>query len=97
MYIFLLELHHLMCLYLNVPANLAAFLTVQNLSPAISQITELAEQTKIKYGTVHNSGVASFFNRTKILPYAKMWTQMSEIQPDSMMNTTEEGLARVSC
>ena len=79
----------------SILANLAAFLTVQSLAPPISAITELGEQTKIAYGTVRHSGIASFFNNTNITPYAKMWAQMSEITPENMVDSTEEGLARV--
>lgn len=44
-----------------------------------------------RFGTVKNSGVMVFFKQTRIPPFAKMWTQMSELYPDSMVNTTEEG------
>lgn len=76
-------------------ANLAAFLTVQKINPPISSVYELTEQTRIKYGTVKNSGVQAFFEHTKIEPFTKMWAQMSEVTPDSMVRSTEEGIARV--
>ena len=76
-------------------ANLAAFLTVKKIHPPISSITDLADQSKIAFGTVSNSGVEMFFKNTKVEPFAKMWTQMSEIFPDAMVNSTEAGLKKV--
>ena len=76
-------------------ANLAAFLTVKKIQPPIATTTDLAGQTKIKFGTVMNSGVEGFFKNTRIPAFAEMWTLMDEIFPDSMVNTTEQGLARV--
>jgi hypothetical protein len=42
-------------------ANLAAFLTVKKINTPIKSVTDLAQQTKIKYGTVKSSGVMGFF------------------------------------
>ena len=84
-----------MILISSYTANLAAFLTVQQIYPPISHVTELADQSKIKYGTVRNSGIMSFFQRTQIEPFTKMWTQMSEIMPDVLVNSTEDGLKKV--
>ncbi len=75
-------------------ANLAAFLTVKKIYPPIGDVGDLTEQSKIKYGTVRNSGVQTFFKSTKLDPYQKMWTHMSGVMPDSMVNNTEEGLKR---
>lgn len=77
-------------------ANLAAFLTVKRIYPPITSVADLAEQTKIKYGTVRNSGVMSFFKNSQVEPFRKMWTTMSELFPDAMVNSTEEGLQRVA-
>ena len=38
-------------------ANLAAFLTVSKINTPISHVLDLAEQTKVTYGTVNNSQV----------------------------------------
>ena len=76
-------------------ANLAAFLTVKKINVPISNVGELLEQNKITYGTVRNSGVMNFLSTTSIEPYSKMWTQMSEIIPEALVNNTTEGLARV--
>ena len=77
-------------------ANLAAFLTVKRIYPPITSVADLVDQTKIKYGTVRNSGVMSFFKNSQVEPFSKMWVAMSELFPDAMVNTTEEGLAKVA-
>ena len=42
-------------------ANLAAFLTVEQLDTPISSVEDLAKQTKIKYGTVESGSTRAFF------------------------------------
>ena len=76
-------------------ANLAAFLTVKKIQPPISSVTDLKEQAAIKFGTVKNSGVETFFKNTKIPAFRDMWTHMTELFPDAMVNSTQEGLKRV--
>jgi len=76
-------------------ANLAAFLTVKKINTPIKSVTDLASQTKIKYGTVQNSGIMQFFKNTKIEHFSKMWAQMSEIDPDSMVQNTSVGFEKV--
>ncbi|XP_052281545.1 glutamate receptor 4-like isoform X2 [Dreissena polymorpha] len=76
-------------------ANLAAFLTVKKINTPIKTVTDLASQTRIKYGTVKSSGISGFFKNTDIEHFSKMWAQMSEIEPSSMVETTEEGFKKV--
>ncbi|KAH9523149.1 hypothetical protein Btru_065945 [Bulinus truncatus] len=76
-------------------ANLAAFLTVKKINTPIKSVTDLAQQTKIKYGTVKDSGIMSFFKNTNIEHFAKMWAQMSEIEPGSMVDNTTEGFKKI--
>ncbi|KAK3801146.1 hypothetical protein RRG08_006865 [Elysia crispata] len=76
-------------------ANLAAFLTVKKINTPIKSVTDLAQQTKIKYGTVKDSGIMSFFKNTNIEHFSKMWAQMSEVEPDSMVENTTEGFQKV--
>ena len=76
-------------------ANLAAFLTVKKINTPIKSVTDLASQTRIKYGTVKSSGIMSFFKNTDIEHFSKMWAQMSEIEPSSMVADTEEGFRKV--
>ena len=76
-------------------ANLAAFLTVKKINTPIKSVTDLASQTKIKYGTVQDSGIMAFFKNTDIEHFSKMWAQMSEVDPESLVADTEEGFKKV--
>ncbi len=73
----------------------AAFLTVKKIQPPISSVTDLAGQTKIKFGTVRNSGVESFFKNTKIPAFHEMWNLMDEFFPDAMVSNTTVGFDNV--
>lgn len=42
-------------------ANLAAFLTKENMEESISSAEDLAKQSKIKYGAVEGGSTLSFF------------------------------------
>ena len=74
-------------------ANLTAFLTVKNINPPITNVAALATQTKVRFGTVKNSGVENFFKYTKIEPYKTMWEQMVVL--DSNVNSTAAGVELV--
>ena len=76
-------------------ANLAAFLTVKKINAPISSVQDLIEQSQVVYGTVRDSGVANFLKNTKIDPFDRMWAQMSEIMPDAMVASSDEGIQRV--
>ncbi|KAL4230474.1 hypothetical protein ACF0H5_010856 [Mactra antiquata] len=76
-------------------ANLAAFLTVKKINTPIKSVTDLASQTTIKFGTVKSSGIMTFFKNTDIEHFSKMWAQMSEIEPSSMVSSTDEGFKKV--
>lgn len=76
-------------------ANLAAFLTVSKIESPIQSVRDLAEQTKVHYGTVRHSQVSAFFEHSKLYPFQKMWQTMSSVEPFSMVNTSEEGFRRV--
>lgn len=76
-------------------ANLAAFLTVKKINTPIKSVSDLALQSKIKYGTVKSSGVMEFFKNSKIEHFAKMWAQMSEIDAESMVDNTSMGFSKV--
>ena len=81
-----------MILISSYTANLAAFLTLKKINSPVESISDLVGQTKIKYGTVRDSGVLSFFLKTQIEPYRTMATRMG---PDVLVNSTAEGLERV--
>ena len=59
-------------------------------------MTDLAQQTKIKYGTIQDTGVMNFFENTQIDYFKRMWEQMSKIDPDSMVDSEEDAIHKVS-
>ena len=76
-------------------ANLAAFLTVTKIETPIKSIVDLASQTQIKYGTVKNTYAHSLFRNSKIELIQKMWNFMSDLNPDSMVENTTQGMEKV--
>uniref|UniRef100_A0A1I8A843 PBPe domain-containing protein n=1 Tax=Steinernema glaseri TaxID=37863 RepID=A0A1I8A843_9BILA len=75
-------------------ANLAAFLTAQRMVSPIESANDLAEQTKIKFGTLGRGSTMTFFNESKIDIYEKMWKTMTS-QPGLFVNSSREGIERV--
>ncbi|XP_002737751.2 glutamate receptor 2-like [Saccoglossus kowalevskii] len=73
----------------NYTANLAAFLTVARMSTGISSVDDLAKQSSIPYGTVHNSQPESYFEQAGVEPYKKISNSMINVD-----NTTE-GIKKV--
>uniref|UniRef100_A0A8C9STP2 Glutamate receptor n=1 Tax=Scleropages formosus TaxID=113540 RepID=A0A8C9STP2_SCLFO len=76
-------------------ANLAAFLTVERMESPIDSADDLAKQTKIEYGTVEDGSTMTFFKKTKISTYEKMWEFMSSRRHSVMVKSVEEGIQRV--
>uniref|UniRef100_A0A668T026 Glutamate receptor n=1 Tax=Oreochromis aureus TaxID=47969 RepID=A0A668T026_OREAU len=76
-------------------ANLAAFLTVERMESPIDSADDLAKQTKIEYGVVEDGATMTFFKKTKISTYDKMWEFMSSRRHTVMVNNVEEGIHRV--
>ena len=76
-------------------ANLAAFLTVSRLVTPMLSMGDLAGQTRVKYGTVRNSYVSTFFGTNRLEFFQRMWHVMSQTEPVSMVNSTDEGFYRV--
>ena len=54
-------------------ANLAAFLTVERMITPIESVEDLAEQSKIAYGTLDSGSTMTFFRDSKLELYQKMW------------------------
>lgn len=50
-------------------ANLAAFLTIDKMDNPITNVEELAKQTKIKYGAVDGGSTSAFFRVSTIYIY----------------------------
>ncbi|KAK3544947.1 hypothetical protein QTP86_029196, partial [Hemibagrus guttatus] len=76
-------------------ANLAAFLTVERMESPIDSADDLAKQTKIPYGVVEDGSTMTFFKKTKISTYDKMWEFMNSRRQSVMVKSVEEGIQRV--
>eukprot|EP00095_Tigriopus_kingsejongensis_P010201 snap_masked-scaffold1554_size35889-processed-gene-0.1 protein:Tk10201 transcript:snap_masked-scaffold1554_size35889-processed-gene-0.1-mRNA-1 annotation:"hypothetical protein TcasGA2_TC002883" len=76
-------------------ANLAAFLTVERMATPIESAEDLADQSDIKYGTLRGGSTMTFFRDSKMETYQKMWRYMESNDPDTFVNSYEEGVERV--
>ncbi|XP_068617451.1 uncharacterized protein [Battus philenor] len=76
-------------------ANLAAFLTNAAMDDSIKSAEDLAMQTKIKYGTVQGGSTFSFFKRSNVSTYQKMWGAMESARPSVFVKNNDEGVERV--
>ncbi|OWR43841.1 hypothetical protein KGM_209173 [Danaus plexippus plexippus] len=76
-------------------ANLAAFLTNAAMDDSIKNVEDLALQTKIKYGTVDGGSTYSFFKRSNVSTYQRMWTAMEAARPSVFVKNNDEGVERV--
>ncbi|XP_075399516.1 glutamate receptor ionotropic, kainate 1 isoform X5 [Tenrec ecaudatus] len=76
-------------------ANLAAFLTVERMESPIDSADDLAKQTKIEYGAVRDGSTMTFFKKSKISTYEKMWAFMSSRQQTTLVKNSDEGIQRV--
>ncbi|XP_048838239.1 glutamate receptor ionotropic, kainate 1-like [Brienomyrus brachyistius] len=76
-------------------ANLAAFLTVERMDAPIDSADDLAKQTKIEYGAVRDGSTMTFFKKSKISTYEKMWAFMSSRKNTALVKNNGEGIQRV--
>ncbi|XP_055500460.1 LOW QUALITY PROTEIN: glutamate receptor ionotropic, kainate 1 [Leucoraja erinacea] len=76
-------------------ANLAAFLTVERMDSPIDSADDLAKQTKIEYGAVRDGSTITFFKKSKISTYEKMWAFMNSRKQTAFLKKNEEGIQRV--
>ncbi|NXW18573.1 GRIK1 protein, partial [Circaetus pectoralis] len=76
-------------------ANLAAFLTVERMESPIDSADDLAKQTRIEYGAVRDGSTMTFFKKSKISTYEKMWAFMSSRQQTALVKNNDEGIQRV--
>ena len=76
-------------------ANLAAFLTISKFTTPINSVYDLGNQGKVKYGTVWSSATSDFFQYSQIDYFKDMWQFMAVIEPENMVNNTDEGFQRV--
>uniref|UniRef100_A0A158P968 Glutamate receptor ionotropic, kainate 2 n=1 Tax=Angiostrongylus cantonensis TaxID=6313 RepID=A0A158P968_ANGCA len=85
-------------------ANLAAFLTLEKMTPPIESVEDLANQKKIRYGVVKGGSTAAFFEDSTVPLYKKMWDFMQdennkfmkgEVAESVFVDTYAEGIERV--
>eukprot|EP00063_Salmo_salar_P085243 XP_014060078.1 PREDICTED: glutamate receptor ionotropic, kainate 2 isoform X3 [Salmo salar] len=76
-------------------ANLAAFLTVERMESPIDSVDDLAKQTKILYGVVEDGSTMTFFKKTKISTYDKMWEFMKSRRTSVIVKNIDTGIQRV--
>ena len=61
----------------------------------VSTITELVNQTAIRYGVIDGSMTMWFFKASRDPTLASMWDAMSESEPVGLAKTAAEGIERV--
>ncbi|KAJ8336852.1 hypothetical protein SKAU_G00380720 [Synaphobranchus kaupii] len=76
-------------------ANMAAFLTVERMESPVESADDLAKQTKIEYGVVKDGATMTFFKKSKVSTFEKMWAFMSSKQNTALVKSNEEGIQRV--
>lgn len=76
-------------------ANLAAFLTMDRMSPTIKGAEDLAKQTKIKYGAVKGGSTLRFFQESNFSTYQRMWAAMESSGDTVHTLTNQDGKVRV--
>ncbi|XP_076008787.1 glutamate receptor ionotropic, kainate 3 [Genypterus blacodes] len=76
-------------------ANLAAFLTVERMDSPVDSADDIAKQTKIEYGVVRDGATMSFFRKSKVSTFEKMWAFMSSKPSTSLVKSIEDGIQRV--
>ncbi|XP_059195163.1 glutamate receptor ionotropic, kainate 3 [Centropristis striata] len=76
-------------------ANLAAFLTVERMDSPVVSADDIAKQTKIEYGVVKDGATMTFFKKSKVSTFEKMWAFMSSRPSTSLVKSIENGIQRV--
>uniref|UniRef100_A0A669EKP1 Glutamate receptor n=1 Tax=Oreochromis niloticus TaxID=8128 RepID=A0A669EKP1_ORENI len=76
-------------------ANLAAFLTVERMDSPVDSADDIAKQTKIEYGVVKDGATMSFFKKSRVSTFEKMWAFMSSRPRTSLVKSIEDGIQRV--
>ncbi|XP_070768161.1 glutamate receptor ionotropic, kainate 3 [Enoplosus armatus] len=76
-------------------ANLAAFLTVERMDSPVDSADDIAKQTKIEYGVVKDGATMSFFKKSKVSTFEKMWAFMSSKPSTALVKSIEDGIQRV--
>ncbi|KAK7925928.1 hypothetical protein WMY93_008238 [Mugilogobius chulae] len=61
----------------------------------IDSADDLAKQTRIEYGAVRDGSTMTFFKKSKISTYEKMWAFMSSRKNTALVKNNKEGITRV--
>ncbi|XP_037042024.1 glutamate receptor ionotropic, kainate 2-like [Bradysia coprophila] len=77
-------------------ANLAAFLTKEQLDAKIESAEDLAKQSKIKYGVMSGGSTQSFFETSNFSLYQRMWSAMESAEPSVFVASNKDGEERVA-
>ncbi|CAF1255961.1 unnamed protein product [Adineta steineri] len=83
-----------MILVSSYTANLAAFLTVERMVTPIESVEDLARQTEIRYGIVRGGSTQTFFEKSDVKLFQRMWTYMQQ-SDDVFVPNNEEGINKV--
>ena len=67
------------CLYPRLSLNVyrSVILSLQIIFPPITGVEDLVGQSKIRYGTVRDTGIETFFKNVTLKPYSELYPQMS--------------------
>ena len=76
-------------------ANLAAYLTVQRIELPIKSLKDLVNSNTMTYGTVKYSYLESLLSSSQIELYKRAWAEMSELFPNALVSSHEEGVRKV--
>lgn len=76
-------------------ANLAAFLTTIKMEGSITSIEDLAEQTKVKFGTMEGGSTYFFFAESNETTYRLAYNLMQNNDPSVYTKGNQEGVERV--
>ncbi|KAK3100658.1 hypothetical protein FSP39_023237 [Pinctada imbricata] len=76
-------------------ANLAAFLTIENLDFPIDSVDKLAKQSDVKYGIIRNGASEAFFNNSPVTVHKRMRDDMINLYPDVNVDNAKEGWEKV--
>ncbi|XP_030803974.1 glutamate receptor ionotropic, kainate 1 isoform X3 [Camarhynchus parvulus] len=68
---------------------------IARMESPIDSADDLAKQTKIEYGAVRDGSTMTFFKKSKISTYEKMWAFMSSRQQTALVKNNDEGIQRV--
>ncbi|XP_070199578.1 glutamate receptor ionotropic, kainate 2-like isoform X2 [Littorina saxatilis] len=76
-------------------ANLAAYLTLQQMDNRIKTVHDLAGQTQVKYGVKNNSNLMEYFKEQKEDPFERMWAFMKINEGYSLLSNTTQIIEKV--